>query len=723
MDFSKLFTVTALVVFSSLSATAETKKDDETEIRKLQAKQLARQQEENERKIQAELEQLIKARDNGRLLGTDDELLRQAIEKFRSGLLGRSDAQKRGRSSFSDRGSNGQPPSIIQPPPREVFRNGVNADFQLPSIVPPISDRNGFLSQSVRPPPPADLPPDPPDPPEQVPPVLSPNVGSPNFGRGFFFPRATPGRVGSGPGSGAVPNVGSRVTPGTGTGAGAEVPRAANSNAPIDDEGNLLVDATFGIKDDKGEDQEKKVRERLAAVAFAINSVNTTTGTLLKVEDLMKTVYPPSGKFKKGETGSAKVKLSDYLTAAQIETLRTVLGNEPMNCAKVRTVNERPRRGLGEDQNNLKAGAEPLRADIITKAILEQKNYYEMLGLNNNRAEFERNLEIPREFDVDGGQKDLTDNSVRLLLKPGQSGITHPNTQRLVVLHKTPSGRLVIRTGDVDKDEASREDRDFVQRPATAKPTASEEIWELPNGMRAYSARNGDGTLVTQVPHGLVTKEITNPVTCFECHGGSERGYIVGSGKEGSVKFDPKKPPKRTRVVNEPIGDDSFGNQNIFRAQWVDYMKEIAPANARYKAALEDAGDATAGTALKLIRSLKADSDYKALAKELGAGEDQVKGALLSPRLRSAWDPDYDPQDNNQGEKKLPSFTRTVLERKVNVTRDGDKRVKRSLYCAVRDSTSDQFSRAAGAARDAVVKQPGSKAPLPSGGNHEDKTL
>jgi hypothetical protein len=456
------------------------------------------------------------------------------------------------------------------------------------------------------------------------------------------------------------------------------------------------------------------VKKRLAALAFAINSINTSTKNLLKVSDLLKEVG-------KDARNIGKIRLDKYLKPSQVAVLRQVLSEEPLNCAKKRepkdavlgflrrqdSFDERGNKKRGEDDGQPEA--EPLRADVIVKAIMDQTNYYKLLELSNSRRGFELDEGIAADLDVDGPEKDRSEDTLRLILPPGKSGVAHDNSQRLIVLQKTRDGRVVVRTGDVDKHEATKGNRNFVQRPATARPSGSEEIWELPNGMRAYSARNEAGQLVAQVPHGLVKPTITNPRTCFSCHGGT--GFIAGSGEFGGVAHTETTPIKKVGVVDETVRGKTFGNRNLFKATWDDYMAAIAPANTRYDKAIEKMG-ADPKKMRSVLDAYAGNVTVDKLAAELGVDKDEVERALLTKRFKSAWDPsgEFDPKDKDA---KI-ELTRSSLETEIDLgAGKGDERNKRTLYCALKDITKEQQAKLLRPKRseDAVVRGKGRPSP------------
>src|SRR5262249_21287659 len=158
---------------------------------------------------------------------------------------------------------------------------------------------------------------------------------------------------------------------------------------------------------------------------FALNSINTTTKTLLKVDDLLKENFPPKGTIPNDRPPVVRIPFDGILQFGQAFDLQNALRSDPLSC--------------GSDGSRAGSG---LRADTITRVILKNGNPQRSLSLTSTREEWARQLVLPAEPDARSGERIGSRDILPLLLPPGKSGIVPPETYRELVLRKTSYGGL-----------------------------------------------------------------------------------------------------------------------------------------------------------------------------------------------------------------------------------------------------------------------------------------
>jgi hypothetical protein len=417
------------------------------------------------------------------------------------------------------------------------------------------------------------------------------------------------------------------------------------------DEATLTIDLRKGAS--LGEEKNREL-ERLKAVVFTLNSLNKANRRLLKVEDVLKENF---GKVEIPKTGDAKVKinLSGILFQYQHSRLRNVLQNDPFVCGS----NIRAR------QRELDAG---ISADTLVRQVYDPENYNRLM-VENNRERFDRSLGVVPEFDSQPERLDQSDNTMRILLAPGDSGVAHPGAERKIVLQKTNYGGLLIRSEDVEKQNASKVS--FAVKPVSAKGNGHEGIWQLPNGFFAFELRTREGTPITSAPVTLVRPTITNPIRCLDCH---RSGFIATKGGEATEK-------NIEHLRKMEISDEDGIGKKLYKATFAQYRNEIEQANERHQQALKTSGVGNFGIAKFYGDLNKSRISVAELAKEFNVSEEAVTNKLLSdPRFGNAVD--LRPWKEAQESKTpYPSLSRQELEHQVDI---GGGRTA-SLYCALKE--------------------------------------
>lgn len=424
-------------------------------------------------------------------------------------------------------------------------------------------------------------------------------------------------------------------------------------------EGTLTIDLRKGAS--LGDEKNPELA-RLKAVVFTLNSLNKANRRLLKIEDILKDNF---GKAEIPKTGDAKVKinLSGILFQNQNSRLRGFLAKDPLICGS----NFRAR--TRELDNGISA-------DSLVRQVYDPENY-NLLMVENNRERFDRSLGVVPEFDSPAEGLDQSDNTMRIILAPGDSGVAHRGAERKIVLQKTNYGGLLIRSEDIEKQNASKVS--FAVKPVSARGNGHEGIWQLPNGLFAFELRSREGAPLTSAPVTLVVPKITNPIRCLDCH---SNGYIATKGEQATERSIDRL--RKLDVANE----DGIGKK-LYKATFEQYQKEIEIANKRLTQALENSGVGNFGIHNFYSQLNKSSFSVEELAKEFNVSEDALTSRLLGDR-RFGTALDLRPWKEAQKNKKpFPRLTRQELEHQVDT---GGNRAA-SLYCALKEGLVDSEAR------------------------------
>ena len=410
---------------------------------------------------------------------------------------------------------------------------------------------------------------------------------------------------------------------------------------------SVSVDFAHGLSSSAtfSEADKAKIRKRLSAAVFAINSVNTSSEFLLGVEDLFKTI-PDRGAVK------ASVPLKKSLTVAQRAILEKALAEEHLICGRLDQV----RRGT-------------LRADVLVKTLMDRRNYVALLQLNRSRRDFDASLGVEPDLQAGALQRASFVRTFRFLLGAGQSGVAFPNANRLIWQQETRGvpTRLLLRTGDVNTNKASRSDRNFSLRPVTARPNGFEDIFSLPNHMRGYALWNQNEQAITEAPNNLVRPRIELPTACFGCHA---NGSLATSGERGST---PLSAIRRIDVHDEVVSGRALGRK-LIPNDWSQYTR-VAKYDAQYRDALEKSGGSPRAL-LAVLREYQADLVPSQLAAELGIQEQ----SLLTKISRKDVKQQLYTQQGETGSRET-HFTRTLVESEVPLA--GSRPSGKSLFCVL----------------------------------------
>lgn len=396
--------------------------------------------------------------------------------------------------------------------------------------------------------------------------------------------------------------------------------------------------------------------EKLKVLVYTINSISTNTQTLLTTEKL-KAQFP-SGKIP--ESGSAEVKfeLRRFLKETQIRDLKKFLREQPFVCDR---------------SNDLPQG---ISVHSLVDAVFgDPSNYYKLLELDNNRAAFERKMAIDREFDGDPRKRSTDPRDViRVNIAPGDSGVVHGNTVRKLVLQEGIDG-LVIRSEDSETKNGKLADHNFILNPVSGKGDAHEEIYELPNGMRAFALRNREGQLQTFAPPTIVKARIINSTSCMKCHA---TGYIATTGEGGSLE---KKALRKSRVTNEFALGQAQISGNFDRYQLV-----INQANKRFENALNKSGVGKVKVFNKFFDGISdGDISLEKLAEDFETSVTEIVLALRRDlRFKNVLDP--------ESLKDATGSTTIKLSQLASPIEAGRGRTV-SLFCALQDRLLQTVSR------------------------------
>ena len=425
-------------------------------------------------------------------------------------------------------------------------------------------------------------------------------------------------------------------------------------------EGTLTIDLRKGAPDAKNKNPEL---ERLKAVIFTINSLNRGNRELLNVDDIIERNFGQAGIIPKTGDVKVKINLSGILSKKQNSALRGFLANDPLVCGS--TPDARTR----ELDNGISA-------DTLVRQVYDPENYNSLM-VENNRERFDRSLGVVPEFDSPTEGLDQSDKTMRILLAPGDSGVAHKGAQRKIVLQRTNYGGFLIRSEDIEKQNASKVS--FAVKPVSAKGNGHEGILQLPNGLFAFELRNRDGAPVTSAPVTLVIPKITNPISCLKCH---SNGYIATKGGEANEKGIDD-------LRKMDITDEGGIGKNLYRATFQDYQKEITKANTRFEEALKKSGVGDFGIYRFYSDLDNASFSVSDLAKEFNVSEDTLVNTLLGDlRFGNALDlrPWKEAREKNTS---FPRLSRQELENQVDAGRGGTP----SLYCALKERVVSVASR------------------------------